>query len=250
MVRSTSFQSVDTIPSKSTHDLFDELKAASKDDGDDSGPIPLPQLPTFPPSLQVSKKRDREEWLASSSDAPLFSSDDLPTSSAENYLQHRPKRQHRRAWFEDQCTDGSVSMRRSPVKSPRAKGPFRRNFDSAVWLGIDESAGSEEVEEDTRDAVNKALRVMDSGGSIDDEAQLEEETEHSDLGQQSVGIDELRTKALQTLEDPEEFEGPIFPYWQPQPGPYELQEMHKDQKDALNKVIKCETFGDEDLDLS
>ena len=41
---------------------------------------------SIPKARPASKKRDLDEWLASSSDAPLFSSDDLLASSSDLYL--------------------------------------------------------------------------------------------------------------------------------------------------------------------
>lgn len=60
----------------------------------------LPQLPSLI-SYNLNKKRSRDDYLASSSDTPLFSSDDNPSaSSAKDYNEPRVKRQHRRPCFE------------------------------------------------------------------------------------------------------------------------------------------------------
>lgn len=76
------------------HDALEKIEGASENVERSSGAYHSPYLPvTFLP-LKASKKRDREEWFASSSDASLFSSDDIRISSAEKYQQHRHKRQH------------------------------------------------------------------------------------------------------------------------------------------------------------
>lgn len=53
---------------------------------------------------------------------------------------------------------------------------------------------------------------------------------------------------MQAVEDPGDFEGPIFPYWRRQPE--NLKEHHTLQKAALRKVMNCVERGEEGLDLS
>jgi len=154
---STSFQSFDSITSATTLDLLNNIQTISKDNVSDPDQETTPGLPLPSHALFANKKRERDECLPSSSDAPLFSSDDLPASSAENYTRHRHKRQHRRAWYEeeDKCVEHVI--RRSPVKTPRAKGPFTRNYDSGIWLGSDESADYERG--DPPDPFDKGLSI-------------------------------------------------------------------------------------------
>ena len=163
------------------------------------------------------KKRDRDEWLASSSDAPLFSSDDLLASSSDLYLnEHRRKRRHRGAWYKEEQVPIDSTMQGSPPRKPRSKGPFRRNMDSGVWLGSDESTGSEEAENSRQLAIRKARIVMDIGGSMDDNKGAANLPGSNDvLGRASEVEDEFAAvyhKAMQVIEDQEGFEGLVFPY--------------------------------------
>ena len=79
-------------------------------------------------NVDRSKKRDLDDFLATSSDPPLFSSDDVP-SAAENYTQPRSKRQRKGPWWSG--PQAIQSSRR------RKRGGFTRNIDSAVWMGSD-----------------------------------------------------------------------------------------------------------------
>lgn len=241
---------MDSMDSFTTFDLSKMLHDAVKSVEDPT----LPALPTFAPKT-VNKKRSRDEYLASSSDAPLFSSDDLPASSAENYNQPRVKRQHRRTWFETEEGSGSVSVS-SSKKKLRMKGPFRRTHDSAVWMASDESTESEEI--DRQDAVRRTLKVIQNGGSIDRDDELglngEREVEVDDTiheGTQTLKEKlqkALVNKALRLTEDPGGFQGPVFPYWQKQPD--QLMGFHATQEIAQKKVAFCIDEGREVVDLS
>ena len=247
---SATSETLDSITSATTFDLFTDLQDSSESSAD-SG---LPEMPSLPP-YTVNKKRNRDEYLASSSDAPLFSSDDLPASSAENYNEPRVKRQHRRPWFGTDEGCSSVSAH-SSMKKPCMRGPFRRTYDSGVWLGSDESIENEEL--DRQDAVRRALRVMENGGSIDSDDELWREDESGlDLGdkvhENIQTLEEklqqaLVNKALQITEDPGGFEGPVFPYWQKQPD--HLMGFHLIQEQAHKKVALCVEEGAEVVDLS
>lgn len=206
----------------------------------------LPRLPSY----AVGKKRDRDEYLASSSDAPLFSSDDLPSSSSENYLQHRNKLQHRRRWYEAE-DNGNVVTKRSPVRIPRPRGPFKRTADSAVWLGSDDSSDNEDVDWDK--AKHNRLNVMEKSESTDwDDDGLDIGDENFELENTHIPEDDKRLKlmekALQTIEDPGDSEGPVFPYFQKQPD--HLQGFHFFQEQAREIVTSCIDLGGECVDLS
>ena len=136
------------------------------------------------------------------------------------------------------------------------KGPFKRAHDSGVWLGSDESTENEDI--DRQDAVRRALRVMENGGSIDGDDELwHEDVKELDLGDNM--LEDTRTleqklqqalvnRALQLTEDPGGFEGPVFPYWQTQPR--HLLGFHLVQKQAQEKVALCVEEGEEVVDLS
>ncbi|KAF6222998.1 hypothetical protein HO133_001049 [Letharia lupina] len=248
---STPSEPLDSITSATTFDLFSDFEESAQSFGE----LTLPELPSFTAST-VNKKRDRDEYLASSSDAPLFSSDDLPASSAENYYGPRVKRQHRRPWYETDESWNTVTLP-SSTKKPRMRGPFKRTHDSGVWLGSD--ASTENEDNDRQDAVRRVLRVMESGGSIDGDEELWHEDERElDLGDKvhspcTQTLEEklqqaLVNRALQITEDPGGFEGPVFPYWQKQPG--HLMGFHLVQQQAQKKVTLCVEQGGEAIDLS
>ena len=246
---STPSESFDTVTSVTTFDLFTDNQESIECSGNQT----LPELPSFIAST-VNKKRDRDEYLASSSDAPLFSSDDLPASSAENYYGPRVKRQHRRPWYETEESLNGVTVP-SATKKPRMRGPFKRTHDSGVWLGSDDLTETED--NDWHDAVRRTLRVMESGGSIDgdeelwreDETELDEDKVHEDTQPLEGKLQQaLVKKALQIIEDPGGFEGPVFPYWQKQPG--HLMGFHLVQEQAQKKVALCVEQGEEVVDLS
>ena len=248
-MRSTASESFDIVTSATTFNLFTDLQDSNESSEDHNSP----ELPNFVVST-VNKKRDRDEYLASSSDAPLFSSDDLPASSAENYYGPRVKRQHRRPWYETEESLNSVTAR-SATEKPRMRGPFKRTHDSGVWLGSDESTETEE--NDWHDAVQRTLRVVGSGGSIDGDEELWHEDEIELDGdrahESSQTLEEklqqaLVKRALQMTEDPGGFEGPVFPYWQKQPG--HLMGFHLVQEQAQKKVALCVEQGGEVVDLS
>lgn len=240
----------DSITPATTLDLFTDVQDSTESLLDPT----LPQLPS-PIPYNLNKKRNRDDYLASSSDAPLFSSDELPASSAENYNEPRVKRQHQRPWFEIDDGWSGVSVH-SSTKKPHMRGPFKRTYDSGVWLGSDESREKEDI--DRQDAVRRALRVMESGGSIDGDDELWDEDERG-FGQKDKVHESTQTleeklqqalinRALQLTEDPGGFEGPVFPYWQKQPA--HLMGFHLVQERAQKKVVSCVEDGVEVVDLS
>ena len=94
--------------------------------------IQLPPLPPLRPSL--SRKRTRSDYApATSSDPALFSSDDI-TPDAANYAAKRQRGQRTGTWWQSEDL---------PVRRKRS---FRRNFDSGIFLGSEETDGSLEEE--------------------------------------------------------------------------------------------------------
>ncbi|KAL9125434.1 MAG: hypothetical protein Q9217_005369, partial [Psora testacea] len=209
----------------------------------------LPKSLSFhPPSAarNASNKRGLDDLFNSSSDPPLFSSDDLPASSAENYLQQRSKRQHRRAWYEEEEGAKRVCLR-GGGRRPRERGPFHRNFDSGVWLGSDESLPSNEPEPD--ESAQGTTPVTEMSSFELDEADEEQAISLSGQSElEDVQPNLLKDKALQTIEDPGDYTGVVFPYWQPQPT--DLNRFHSLQKHAAGLVALCVDQGREEVDLS
>ncbi len=60
--------------------------------------------------------------------------------------------------------------------------------------------------------------------------------------------DQLYEKAMQTMEDPGDCKGPVFPYWDEQPT--NLEQFHSNQRYAHSKVLECVELGTQVLDLS
>lgn len=235
---------IDDITSNDTLHLFEDLQ-------DDPKARSLPPLPRQSSRLTspLNKKRDRNETLASSSDPPLFSSDDILASTSENYLDdHRNKRHHRRNWYEQ---EGVIPYKaKDPSTRSRLRGPFSRKYDSGVWLNSDEST---ESEQDRRDAVHQALNILGDDGSVGGKNGYLALESESISGAATPEEDQkmiLYHKALQTTEDPGDFEGPIFPYWGEQPDADRLQMFHTSQRHALNRVMECVESGKEVVDLS
>jgi hypothetical protein len=109
-----------------------------------SGALPASGSPFQKPRRP---SRSRLEDIASipSSDPALFSSDDIPSSSLDNY--HGPaqpekskKRRYRGTWW------GEMAME---AKRKRADFKEKRNWDSGVWMGSDESSSECLLSSDT-----------------------------------------------------------------------------------------------------
>lgn len=237
---------VDNLTSDDTFDFFDNLESSTYS----AKATTLPQLPCSP--LQTAPSWSKKRYcdiMASSSDTPLFSSDDLLASTSDNYLDvHRHKRLHRRNWYQDEVMTPQNAT--SGSGHTRLRGPFSRKYDSGVWLNSDEST---ESEQDRTDAVRKTLRVLGEGGRIDWKDGYTDLGDDTSSGVSNPDEDEsmaLYHKALLTMEDPGSFEGPVFPYWGKQPCPDQLQRFHTSQKHALNRVMECVESGKEAVDLS
>ena len=90
--------------------------------------IHLPALPPLRPYF--SRKRTRSDFaLTTSSDPALFSSDDI-TPDAANYAAKRQRGQRTGTWWQSEDL---------PVRRKRS---FRRNFDSGIFLGSEETVES------------------------------------------------------------------------------------------------------------
>lgn len=108
--------------------------------------VPLPPLrsvrhrsPAKSPEHLFRKPKRLSSRLSQSSlpssDPALFSSDDIPSSSLENYdgqqVEHSRKRRYRGTWWGEMAKE---------VKRKRADFKEKRNMDSGVWMGSDESS--------------------------------------------------------------------------------------------------------------
>ena len=100
------------------------------------------------------------------------------------------------------------------------KREFKRNIDSAVWMGSDDTdldVTDLDVELASYDTLHRSL----------------EELDHTD----KYGVHGPRT-----------WEIPKFPYWQQQPR--DLAEFHTAQRDAYMYVESCVEAGEQIVDLS
>lgn len=106
-------------------------------------PVDLPSSPPFLPDHDhelptTRRKRARRDPLyetATSSDPPIFSSDDAADASIEDYVTPRRKRQHCGTWWVAVTSSCSAY-------SAQPKAEFARNVDSGVWMRSDASEGS------------------------------------------------------------------------------------------------------------
>ncbi|KAL8832925.1 MAG: hypothetical protein Q9170_004653 [Blastenia crenularia] len=199
-----------SAPSPDHHELDDETDADYLPQHTGiSLPPHHPPFSDLPPFLLLqSRKRELEdEAIGNSSDTPLFSSDDIPASS-ENYTEHRNKRQRKKLWWDHSKPGYQPTVRR------KSKRVFKRNMDSGVWMGSDSDIEDE-------------LHVL-----------------NVDTSRPSKLLPQL---ALETLEDPGNFSGPVFPYWDDQPDYFE--EFWGVQKTAVDYINKCVDDGIEVIDL-
>ncbi|OCK76444.1 hypothetical protein K432DRAFT_385441 [Lepidopterella palustris CBS 459.81] len=109
---------------------------------DDLPDLPLwpehPSSPPLPPQYPTTfsiRKRSRSahnDTPHTSSDPPVFSSDDLPEASGiDNYTGHgkRKKRRYQGTWW----------SHGTPEQKTQPKGEFARNLDSGVWMASDDT---------------------------------------------------------------------------------------------------------------
>lgn len=211
---------------------------------------PQPSLPTLPLSRQLPTI-SLNEAFATSSDPPLFSSDDLPASSAENYLQPHRKRQHRRAWYDTDLDRRTKRLRlnnEQEERQPRAATSIERNFDSGVFLESDEA---EEAEDSAAPS-----STMGSSIPLNRWRSFNGYSEQSDRAlDPSVDLDtepfnwaQLADLASKYVEDPGVYEGPVWPFWQPQPK--DLDRYHALQRRAAAKVGAAFDSSSNSIDLS
>ncbi|KAL8984211.1 MAG: hypothetical protein Q9205_001762 [Flavoplaca limonia] len=149
-----------------------------------------------------------DESIENSSDTPLFSSDDHP-ASAEDYLEPHSKRQRKGPWWCSRPETQELIIRN---KSRRG---FKRNFDSGVWMGSDS---------DVEDEIGYA--------AVDDQIQ----------GEPSYALGGT------TVEDSENLDGPVFPYWDTQP--VSTETFWRTQSCAIKEISRCVDHGIETVDLS
>ena len=184
-----------------------------------------------------------------SSDPPIF------TTSVDDYQQPTQKRQRKGAWYEtEEASELHGKKNRRHPGLPRAacqRRPFRK-FDSGVYMGSDESTVSELYEPSS---AHEAAHIITKSTGTDEGWNSEvEDLEHESFGLRkpvmsgTLSEDQLFDKAKQTVDDPGDVEGPVFPYWQEQP--VNLSQFRINQKLAQDKVFACVERGEEVVDLS
>ena len=80
----------------------------------------------------------------------------------------------------------------------------------------------------------------------DSEIELEDDLEEIDVYNARPKVS-LRDLALQNRDDPETFDGPVFPYWGDQPT--SPKDFWRVQKIAVEHISKCIDDGVEVIDL-
>lgn len=100
--------------------------------------LDLPPLPDARYALlPLSRKRTHSEYeINTSSDPALFSSDDHQDESADHYSSKRQKEQWKGTWWGDRLRSTSARRTRS----------FKRNYDSGIFMGSDQTDTSLEDE--------------------------------------------------------------------------------------------------------
>lgn len=138
-------------------DLLSPTLSDNDDFGKSSVEIRLPPPPprntmdTKPTLGSIGRKRSRQDYLTTSSDPPLFSSDDAP-ASLENYNDHRPKRTFKGTWWGEKVGKPAAE----PVRNdPRKKREFKRTVDSGVWMRSDETDVDADLEADVDQVLNQ-----------------------------------------------------------------------------------------------
>lgn len=182
-----------------------------------------------------------------SSDPPVF------TTSVEDYNQPSQKRQHLGPWYE---MEEAKELRKPKNKTGEGLSrahcrPFRR-FDSGVYMESDESEESEPFSDRSPASDPPATAKCRVGDPMEDtrlqNLELEDDEAPQPVVLEPFSEDQLFEKAMQTAQDPGDFEGPVFPYWQDQPG--DLRYFHVNQRLAHERVMQCVELGEEVLDLS
>lgn len=201
-------------------------------------------------------KRDRDDYLATSSDPPLFSSDPpVASTSIDDYEEPKRKRQHKGSCYavdaqEDLCLKKATRNLKARGAHHRRRG-FRK-FDSAVYMGSDESLPSDLSDPfEEHGSCDSTIQPGDLEAEVGDDMtcmKLSRRQLQDDIEVDAFWESSLLDKAIQTVEDPGEFVGPIFPYWQEQP--VDIKHFHNAQKLAQEKVLRCVDRGDEVIDLS
>lgn len=99
-------------------------------------PPSLPSLVHRPNIGAIGRKRTQDFDILSSSDPPLFSSDDLPPSS-ENYVRKRKKRLYPGTWWG--ARDSSCRTGKEAGRVTRRQRKLERAVDSGVWMGSEDT---------------------------------------------------------------------------------------------------------------
>ena len=212
-------------------DDFDEFNGLSP-----ASPRLLPQLPSH---LRIQLQgnlpnRDLDELFNASSDPPMFSSDDLPASSAENYMHSRRKNLHARKWYDNEDSEPPAKRSRlTPPEHAESSGSLQRNFDSGVYLPDEEEEEGNNSNPDvpTRISVRKGRNVEELDALAPYESPPSSPEDPGTVSeQQSFDYETLRKYSQLNWVDPGDFVGPVWPYWQLQPRNIKL--YHKKQREA------------------
>ena len=112
-------------------------------------------------------------------------------------------------------------------------------------MGSDESVGTEISGKDETNDIERACVLPEDPVDC---------AEHEDTKVVVISVKKgpewekhLRAKALRTIDDPEDFSGPIWPYWQKQPK--DLRHANRVQQTVAQKVGNLMFNGQDTIDL-
>ncbi|OKL60639.1 hypothetical protein UA08_04269 [Talaromyces atroroseus] len=175
-------------------------------------------------SGQAFRKPQRLSGLSQtslpSSDPALFSSDDIPSSSLENYhgqqqqhIDHSRKRRYRGTWWGEMAKE---------TKRKRADFKQKRNLDSGVWMGSDESSSDCLL---LSEASSCEEFMASAWGRQKQQVELEQDEQVTELATQNRRP-VFAARSLRSVDEPQE---------------------HRDARAMINE---CLEKGQESVDLS
>ena len=165
----------------------------------------LPRLvagPTRNDKPSLARKRTRDSGLSgTSSDPPLFSSDDA-SASLETYAHPRKKQLYYGPWWAP-----NAHVLSAPKGQPSKKRAFERNYDSGVWMGSEASSDlpSDFLTEQDEESPSKAFRPENVTKWTEPQQRARDIIEHSleraveSIDLSRLGLDDLPGEILDPL---------------------------------------------------
>lgn len=195
-----------------------------------------PELPPIHAKPPLVRKRTLDHVIYNtSSDPPLFSSDDV-SSTVENYSRPRTKQLRTGPWWSQTL----------PICEPSAifqKRKLDRNFDSGVWMGSDNSIDDSEVQGLAGEDISEAeLLALQADASAETAAV---ESPFSIAGSSIVPLQSSTQAATKTSTDTGQRSSNNSKSL-----PISSLAMLEKHRRALSRVQRCVDWGYETVDLS